>query len=126
MPRKKKPTPRVRHSPYERALDRANARLTKAIAERDKCAEKLKTLTIEIPRLQDMIAGIERFMGVTRIEKEVKGVSISEFKADPYAPVWHGEKPVKTVKLVPDLTVDEFPDEADSLLPEVAGEELLP
>jgi len=131
MPRKKKSAPRVRRDPYAKALERANARLDKAITERDKCAQKLTELTVEIPRLQDMIAGIERFMGVTRIAKEgpmPPSGFVPKLKSpnDDYGRIQLDNKTTTIVPQPRDLTVEELPDEDDSLLPDAAGKELLP
>lgn len=135
MPRKKKqPIKRQRQSSYERARSQAIARLEKAVIERDKCAERLRALTIEIPRLEDMIAGIERFMGMTKVEN-APWVSLEASKytvgVDPAngrdrsvtATIEHGANGVDRVV---DLTVDELPDEEDALLPDATGKVILP
>lgn len=61
-PKLKKPARRVRRSPYGRALELANKRFDKAVAEYAKCQIRIAALEQEIPRLNEMQRVLEGYI----------------------------------------------------------------
>lgn len=59
--RKIKPRPVSRRNPYERALEQAEERLSKAVVEHGEHVARLTELTDEIPKLQEVIRGLQAY-----------------------------------------------------------------
>ncbi len=65
-PKLRKPTRRVRRSPYGRALDLATKRYDRAVDEYLKCQKRLSALEEEIPKLDEMKRVLEGYIDGTK------------------------------------------------------------
>ncbi len=98
--KKQKPKPkktRVRRNPYARALEIATSRLEKASMEYRRCESRMAELTLEIPKLADMIRSLGGYFEKTPSAVATEALLEIHHEPAPAAPI-----PKSPLDLVPE------------------------